>query len=142
MKKLLLLLLLSLLTVPLQAQYNAVEWRYVDIDSNTTHSALVDLRGQNVKLIAVAVGDTNWTTANITIAPYIKIGSTWTLGQFLDEDETEYTLTVGAIAHLQVYYVKPIVAASLEYFEFRSGTYGTPVTQTDTRRIYYAVRAY
>lgn len=139
MKKLLLLLLLA---VTLQAQNNAVEWHYIDIDSNTTHSALVDLRGQNVKLIAVAIADTLWTNANITIAPYIKIGSTWTLGQFLDEDETEYTITVGTIAHLQVYYVKPTIAASLEYFKFRSGTYGTPVTQTDTRRIYYAVRAY
>lgn len=150
MKKLLFLLFILIGT--LQAQLNGVEWKVATIDSGSYLFSEIDLRGENVKLIAIALGDTSWDTANVTIAPILKVDTNLTtslpsdivdsVGAFLDADEAEYTITVGAIAHLQVYYVDPTVAAGLELFKFRSGTYGTPVTQTSDIKLYYAVRPY
>jgi hypothetical protein len=142
MKKLFLFLLLATSLFGQEIKYYTVE-----IDSGVAVSDSVDLgaiQSEGSKLIAI-VGDTAWTTANLTFLSWTPL--TTANGMWSDLYEKDGTALAYTFTDSVYVLAKPIDFAGVRYLKIRSGTNTVPVKQTTTsatypRKIRLVIREY
>ena len=110
-------------SMPVSAQNAYQTSEAVPFDNTATLSAPINLTGKYVVGIQMPA---SWTTANITFQGSHDCS---TYANVYDVYGTEYTITTAASRFINV---PPAAFAGVTCLKLRSGTSGTPVTQTVT----------
>lgn len=111
----------------------AIETITATIGSAGSVSTAVDLLGG--RLVALTIGGTAWTTANITFQASAD-GTNY--ADLYDDAGNEVTVTADASQFLAMDSTENFLG--VRYLKLRSGTSGTPVNQTAQRTITLVVR--
>lgn len=105
----------------------------VTINDDDPMSGAASLNGLGLVQIIMP---TTWVTANLT---FQSSGDCSTYQNLYDKNGTEYTVTAAASRNI---ITSPSDFAGMQCLKFRSGTSGTPVTQTTTVNIRLMLRVF
>lgn len=97
------------------------------INSGTSITSDINTAG----LMAMGVSiPSEWDAANLTVLVSSDLGATYQ--PMYDGNGNEYTITAAANEYILL---DPSVFGVIRYFQFRSGTAGTPINQTANRSL-------